>query len=77
MKCAHVLVVYPAPWLGWEVVEEGSTEPVSFDDEDDAIRFANSVAASLAPSKVQLEDARGQVRAEWEVCAGATYERAC
>jgi len=65
---ANVIVVYPGPWWGWEVVRDGDTkvEPMSFDEQQPAMEYANAMASAMTPCWIRIEDLRGRVVAEWE-----------
>ena len=63
-----VYVVYPAALFdGWEVVREGDDQPTLFEEQQQAIRYAETQAALAGGAVVKLENWFGDLERVWEV----------
>ena len=63
-----VYVVYPAALFdGWEVVKENDDQPILFEKQDQAIRYAEAQARSAGGAVVKLENWFGDLERVWEV----------
>jgi len=70
-----VYVVYPAALLdGWEVVRESDDQPTVFEEQEQAIRYAEAQAASAGGAIVKLENWFGDLEQVWEVRSGTPVE---
>jgi Uncharacterized protein conserved in bacteria (DUF2188) len=58
-------VVYPSARFGWEVLREGDTESLHFDDREAAISYGRCLADANRPSALKIETPYGLVEAAW------------
>ena len=73
-----VYVVYPAALLdGWEVVRENDDQPTVFEEQEQAIRYAEAQAALAGGAVVKLENWFGDLERLWEVRSGTPVTGRC
>jgi hypothetical protein len=73
---SQVYVVYPAALFdGWEVVKENDDQPAVFEQQDQAIRYAETQAVLAGGAVVKLENWFGDLERTWEIHSAAPAER--
>ena len=60
-----IFVVYPSARTGWEVLREGDSETLHFQQKDAAVSYGRCLADANRPSALRIETPHGRVEAAW------------